>query len=75
MSNPPTHVATAVASRTSIHHGLLHAPVTARYPPTVEASIAIRDFNVLFSVLAAKTVRGNEDIKGSKVLFSIRTVR
>jgi hypothetical protein len=41
----------------------------------IEASIGIRDFNVLFSVLAAKTIRGMDEIKGNKVLFSIRTVR
>src|SRR5438094_7276685 len=34
MSNPPTHVVTAVANATRIHQGLLHPPATARYPPT-----------------------------------------
>ena len=40
-----------------------------------ETSIGIRDFNVLLSVLYARTIRGVDDIKGSKVRFSIRTVR
>ena len=40
-----------------------------------ETSITIRDFNVLLSVLYAKTLHGPNEIKGSKVLFSIRTVR
>jgi hypothetical protein len=40
-----------------------------------EASIGIRDFNVLFSVLYARTVRDIDGLKGSKVRFSIRTVR
>ena len=40
-----------------------------------EASITVRDFTVLFSVLYARTIRGVDDIKGSKVRFSIRTVR
>src|SRR5262249_44765754 len=41
----------------------------------VEGSVGIRDFNVLFSVLAAKTIRGADEIKGNKVLFSVRTIR
>ena len=40
-----------------------------------EASVTVRDFNVIFSVLYARTLRGSEDVKGNKVLFSIRTVR
>jgi hypothetical protein len=40
-----------------------------------EASIGIRDFTVLFSVLYAHTIRGPEELKGSKWRFSIRTVR
>jgi hypothetical protein len=40
-----------------------------------EASIGIRDFNVLLSVLYARTVRDIDGLKGSKVRFSIRTVR
>ena len=40
-----------------------------------EASVAVRDFNVIFSVLYARTLHGIEGIKGNKVLFSIRTVR
>jgi hypothetical protein len=40
-----------------------------------EASIGIRDFNVLLSVLYARTVREIDGLKGSKVRFSIRTVR
>lgn len=40
-----------------------------------EASLGIRDFNVLFSVLYARTVRDVGDLGGNKVRFSIRTVR
>jgi hypothetical protein len=40
-----------------------------------EASIAIRDFDVLFSVIYARTVHAPDNLKGSKVRFSIRTVR
>src|SRR5438067_6521127 len=40
-----------------------------------EASVTVRDFNVILSVLYARTLRGIEGIKGNKVLFSIRTVR
>ena len=34
ISNPPTHVATAIASAHSIHHTGLQRPATARNPPT-----------------------------------------
>jgi len=41
-----------------------------------EASIGVRDFNVLLSVLYARTIRELEGVgKGNKVLFAIRTVR
>ncbi len=40
-----------------------------------EASINIREYNVLLSVLYARTVRAVEGIKGSKVQFSLRTTR
>lgn len=40
-----------------------------------ETSVGIRDFNVLLSVLYARTIRGTDGVKGSKVRFSIRTVR
>jgi hypothetical protein len=40
-----------------------------------EASIAIRDFDVLLSVVYARTVHAPDNLKGSKVRFSIRTVR
>jgi hypothetical protein len=40
-----------------------------------EASVGVRDFNVLLSVLYARTVREMNGLKGSKVSFSIRTVR
>lgn len=40
-----------------------------------EASIGIRDFDVLLSVVYAHTVHAPENLKGSKVRFSIRTVR
>ena len=39
-----------------------------------EASVTIRDFDVLLSVLYARTVKADEGLKGSKVRFSIRTV-
>jgi hypothetical protein len=39
-----------------------------------EASITVRDFEVLLSVLAAHTFSGPEEIRGSSVKFSIRTV-
>jgi hypothetical protein len=40
-----------------------------------EASVTIRDFDVLFSVIYARTVKADEGLRGSKVRFSIRTVR
>jgi hypothetical protein len=40
-----------------------------------EASIAIRDFDVLLSVIAAHTIRAPESLKGNSVKFSIRTIR
>jgi hypothetical protein len=42
----------------------------------IESSIAIRDFDVILSVLFAKTVRAElPEMKGNKVQVSIRTVR
>jgi len=40
-----------------------------------ESSIAVRDFDVLFSVLYAHTVHAPEALKRGRFLFSIRTVR
>jgi len=40
-----------------------------------EASIGIRDFDVLLSVVYARGIHGADNLKGSKVRFSIRTVR
>ena len=40
-----------------------------------ESSIAVRDFDVLFSVIYAHTVHAPDNLKGGKVRFSIRTVR
>jgi len=40
-----------------------------------EASIGIRDFDVLISVVYARGIHGVDELKGSKVRFSIRTVR
>jgi hypothetical protein len=40
-----------------------------------EASIRVRDYDVLLSVIYSRGVHGPEDLKGSKVRFSIRTVR
>lgn len=40
-----------------------------------EAAIGIRDFEVLFSVIAAHTLRAPAELKGNSVKFSIRTVR
>ncbi len=40
-----------------------------------EASLRVRDYDVLFSVIYAHTVRGPDELKGSKWRFSIRTVR
>ena len=39
-----------------------------------EAAVTIRDFDVLFSVLYARTIKADEGLRGSKVRFSIRTV-
>jgi hypothetical protein len=41
----------------------------------MESSIAVRDFDVLFSVLYAHTLHASEDLKGGRLLFSIRTIR
>ncbi|HEY8132581.1 MAG TPA: hypothetical protein VII12_11895 [Thermoanaerobaculia bacterium] len=40
-----------------------------------EASITIRDFDVLLSIVYAHTVRGPQELKGSKWRVSIRTIR
>jgi len=40
-----------------------------------EASLRIRDFDVLFSVIYAHTFHAPGDMKGDKVRFSIRTIR
>jgi hypothetical protein len=40
-----------------------------------EASIGIRDYDVLVSVVYAHTLHAPDNLKGSKVRFSIRTVR
>ena len=40
-----------------------------------EQALTIRDFNVFLSVVVARTMRGPEDLGGTKVRFSIRTVR
>jgi hypothetical protein len=40
-----------------------------------EASVGVRDFDVLFSVLVAHTLRAPDDLGGTKVKVSIRTVR
>lgn len=40
-----------------------------------ESSIAVRDFDVLFSVIYAHTVHAPDNLKGGKIRFSIRTVR
>jgi hypothetical protein len=40
-----------------------------------ESSVTVRDFDVLFSVLYARTVKADTGLKGSKVRFSIRTIR
>ncbi|PYQ60474.1 MAG: hypothetical protein DMF58_08045, partial [Acidobacteria bacterium] len=40
-----------------------------------EASITIRDFEVLLSVIYAHTIRAPEDLRGGKVRVSIRTIR
>src|SRR5581483_10556111 len=39
-----------------------------------EASLTVRDFDVLLSVLFAHTVRSIDGLKGNKVRFSIRTI-
>lgn len=41
----------------------------------IESSIAVRDFDVLFSVLGAHTVHAPDGLKRGRILFSIRTVR
>ncbi|HKB78464.1 MAG TPA: hypothetical protein VKH35_01985, partial [Thermoanaerobaculia bacterium] len=40
-----------------------------------ETALTVRDFDVLLSVLVAHTVRGPADLKGTKVRFSVRTIR
>lgn len=40
-----------------------------------EASINIRDFEVLLSVIYARTIHAPDGLEGSKVRFSIRTIR
>ncbi|HEY3055493.1 MAG TPA: hypothetical protein VGK31_06135 [Thermoanaerobaculia bacterium] len=40
-----------------------------------ETALTIRDFEVLVSVIYARTLHAPENLKGSKVRFSIRTVR
>lgn len=40
-----------------------------------EASLTVRDFEVLFSVIYARPVRAPEELDGGKVRFSIRTIR
>jgi hypothetical protein len=40
-----------------------------------EASVTVRNFEVLLSVLYARSIRGPADIRGNKVRFSIRTIR
>lgn len=40
-----------------------------------EASLRIRDFDVLFSVIYAHTFHAPGDMRGNKVRFSIRTIR
>ena len=40
-----------------------------------EASISIRDFDVLLSVVYAHTLHAPDNLEGSKVRFSIRTIR
>jgi hypothetical protein len=40
-----------------------------------EMSIRIRDFDVLLSVIYARTLHAPEGLKGSRLLFSIRTIR
>lgn len=40
-----------------------------------EASITIRDFDVLLSVIYARTVHADEGLKGNKIRVSIRTIR
>ena len=40
-----------------------------------EASVGVRDFDVLLSAVVAHTVRGPQELRGNTVKFSIRTVR
>ena len=40
-----------------------------------EMAITVRDFDVLVSVVYARTVKAPDQLKGSKVRFFIRTVR
>jgi hypothetical protein len=40
-----------------------------------ESSLRIRDFDVLFSVIYAHTLKSPDGMKGNKVRFSIRTIR
>jgi hypothetical protein len=58
------HVAIANSRSTAVDAGL-----------GTETSATIRDFEVLISVLYARTVKADNGLKGSKVRFSIRTIR
>jgi hypothetical protein len=40
-----------------------------------EASLTVRDFEVLLSIVGAHTIRAPKEIKGNKVLVSLRTIR
>jgi hypothetical protein len=40
-----------------------------------EMALTVRDFEVLVSVIYARTLHAPEELKGSKVRFSIRTIR
>ena len=57
------HVAIAGSHGTAVDAGL-----------GTEASVTIRDFDVLLSVIYARTIKADEGLKGSKVRFSIRTI-
>ena len=61
--------------------GAAHAAIGDRRTTVVdaglgtEASVTVRDFDVLFSVLYARTIRAENGLGGSKVRVSIRTIR
>jgi len=40
-----------------------------------EANMTVRDYNILVSVIYAKTFRGPEDLQGQEIRFAIRTSR